>query len=1097
VAKNITFDTARSFIAPTADHKAALADLLTKLRIGGTQNRLLITGHTDQIGGRTANQQLSVRRTQAVQAVLQGDPIGTAVWETIFNAEGWGNPELTAMATEVGETDISRFRGAANRTARLDLFRRYFERLLAGSTVPPITATTPPLLACGPDQPLHGSRSAPSRDTSLPPITGEFRPNRRSEFFFFDSASSPITCSEYPNWTVACSLTPPAPTVTVTIAPIDTVRTGQTISVQITVNPSPLPFGTQVNLTLRNTSGTGEARFAVNNGTTLAITSSGPVTIRGVTVSSAVDNISLSATVLGQTAVLAEEIFTVVAAFSFFLQFEVFNLTTRTFEPLPAGIDVDLMDQDPLRNDLIATRPTQAGGRVVFNLPDLSASGETNPDIFFLVHTNGRTHAGNTLPDTWSTTGWKATDGTPGLQRRFSGTSMGTPSAPIVFRVGLDFHARFTYLNPLPSSHDEPAAKGLPVQVQSGAIGAPPRATVQTDAQGEVHGLLFNVSAGDDFSFTVDFEMTDASFNLPRAQVNSPSGWNTVLADADVKVIANNDRTSIGTPTSPEIFRATIEERAHSFFMLKVLREWSIFMFKLTGGAWTGVTDLLMFNTPLVPFGRSVSFPRGQIHMFSGDHFRPDKVAHELTHAVMWKEADFGNLILAYEGLFGNIALFHNFRLKSNPQQALIDGWAEFIGEATFGTRGTPPFAVTTVVDSSGTSLPLGPPPLNRGESVEGAFANGLWAIFQNHVVTLPRDAHVPDSPNGNILATAAAAYLNDNAVRDRFLRMIYRPLQDLRPLARPDSVDMIEKIKNRNLGDWHKLLPEFQAFNLAMVIPTITPPISPVGGPLAGGTLITITGTDFTLNRTLVKIGANFATAVTVTSSTSLTARTPPGTLGPADVIVTTDAGDSAPLSGGFTYAPAPVVSSVTVTGQSPGTPARGPMGQETPVTIRGTDFQANATVIIGGQPAINVVPISPTEITARSPRRRLPLPPGGVPVVVRNPDLQEGVLDPGFEYFLLPAPVVTDVIPNTGSVVATTGIRITGSNFQPAEVLVFFDRIPAVPLPAAIDRATSSATAINAVTPAVLTPVTMDVRVENPDGQFAIKPGGFTYTP
>jgi nicotinamidase-related amidase len=118
-------------------------------------------------------------------------------------------------------------------------------------------------------------------------------------------------------------------------------------------------------------------------------------------------------------------------------------------------------------------------------------------------------------------------------------------------------------------------------------------------------------------------------------------------------------------------------------------------------------------------------------------------------------------------------------------------------------------------------------------------------------------------------------------------------------------------------------------------------------------------------------------------------------------------------------------------------------------------------------------------------------------VPVVVRNPDLQEGVLDPGFEYFLLPAPVVTDVIPNTGSVVATTGIRITGSNFQPAEVLVFFDRIPAVPLPAAIDRATSSATAINAVTPAVLTPVTMDVRVENPDGQFAIKPGGFTYTP
>lgn len=1095
VAKNLTFDTARSFVAPTADNKAALADLLTKLRIGGTQNRLLITGHTDQVGGRTANQQLSVRRTQAVQAILQGDPTGTAVWETVFNAEGWGNPELTAMATEVGEMDISRFRGAANRTARLDLFRRYFDRLLGGTTVPPITATTPPLLACGPDQPLHGSRTSPSRDTSLPPITGEFRPNRRSEFFFFDSAATPITCSEYPNWTVACSLTPPAPTVTVTIAPIDTVRTGSTISVQITINPSPLPFGTQVNLTLRSTSGTGEARFAANNGTTLPITASGPVIIRGVTVSSAVDNISLSATVLGQTAVLAQEIFTVVAAFSFFVQFEVFNLTTKVFEPLPAGIDVDLMDQDPGIDDRVATRPTEAGGRVSFNLPDLSASGETNPDLFFLVHTNGRTHAGNTLPATWSTAGWKATDGTPGLQRRFSGTTMGTPSVPIIFRVGLDFHARFTYLNPFPSPHDEPAVKGLPVRVQSGPIGAPPKATVQTDDQGEVHGLLFNVNAGDDFSFTVDFEMTDASINLPRARVNSPAGWNTVLGDADGKVIANNDRTSVGTPAGPEIFRATIADRPHSFFMLKMLRAWSTFWFHITGGAWTGVQDLLLFNTVIPPATASFSFPVGQVHIHPGQQFRPEILAHELTHQVMWKEADFGSLAIFYEGTAGNLILTHQVNLIANPQHALIEGWPQ-LAQAVFSTRRTPPYPVSTVRDSSNNLSPLGPPPAGQGERVEGAFANALWAIFENHVVRLPRDAHVPDTPNGNILGTTAGAYLRDTTVRDRFLSSFFRPLQDLKPLFRPETTDMIAKMKNRNLPDWHKMLPEFQAFNLAMTLPTVKA-ISPTGGPPAGGTRVTITGTDFTLTNTSVTIRGTPATAVTVLSHTSLTAVTPVGVVGPADVVVTTLPGASDPLAGGFVYAQAPVVSSVTVIGQPPGTPARGPMGQETRITIRGTGFQPDAVVLIGGEPATAVVTISPTEITARSPRRRLPLLPGGVPVVVRNPDLQEGVLNPGFEYFLSPAPVIVDVIPNTGSFLASTPIRITGANFQPADVLVFFDRIPAVPVPVGINRGASSATEISAVTPAVAAPVTMDVRVESPDGQFNLKPGGFTYTP
>jgi hypothetical protein len=1100
--KPVLFPTARSFIPPTADNKAAFRDLLTRLTIGGTLDHLLIVGHTDSAGDAGTNQALSDRRTQAVQAVLQGN---TAVWDTLFAAEGWGQPELNAMVAEVGGPP----------TPRSDLFRRYFAALLGGAAVPAIQPTTPPLQGCGQSQLLHGSRSAPSRDTTLPPILGEFGPNRRVEFFFFDNSGAPISCSEYPRWTLICSLTPPPPpTITVTLSPLTSVGVNQNVDVQVTINPSPLPAGSSITLTLSTTSGTGSAIFTASGNAATTVTASGPVTIRGVTGSSILRNIHIAATQTGKVAVLAQEDFTVQAAISIFLKFEVWDTNTLAFVPLPAGVDVDIMRHRPFVSDvpLPPAGQTNAQGEVFFNRTTL---GEAKPDIFFLVHTNSRAHAHATLPPEWSTKGWKAADGNPGFIPNYDGTPIGTPPAsPRIFRIGLDFHARFTYLNPLRSAllHrtvDEPAVKGLPVEVQSGAVGIPPKATVQTDENGEVHGLLFNVSPGDDFSFTVEFEMTDASINLPRARVNDPSGWNTVLADADGKVLANNDRTSIGTQAAPAIFHASVEDRAHSFFMLKVLREWNIFMFQLTGGAWTGIENLLMFNTPLVPFARSISAPVGQIHIFSGGHFRPDQVAHELTHAVMWKEADFGNLILAYEGLFpffGNIALYHNPQLLSNPEQALIDGWAEFIGEATFGSRGTPPFALNSLNDSSDRpTVPpdVGPPPLNRGELVEGAFANALWAIFQNHVVTLPRNAHVPDSPNGNIMATTAGAYLRDTAVRDRFLKFIYRPLQDLRPITEPTTVDMIRNIKNHSGTDWPKLHAEFQSFNLAMTTPTITG-VSPSGGPPGGGNTVAIAGSEFTFGTTTVTIGGNAAIPVNVTGDTTLTVNAPRGPLGRADVVVTTPGG-SVTRPGGYLYALAPVIASVRVTGDPPGTPARGPTLGGTNVTIIGTDFLPGAEVFFGGlppagEPATNIVSALPTQLTADSPRFARPThSPGLVDVVVRNPDTQIGTLSGSFEYFQLPGPVIINVLPFPPKLILEgprsggTPLIIVGSHFL-AGVIVQIGGAPAN-----IDAATLTSSRIDILTPAAAPSVgsLADIRVLNPDGQDDVVPNGFTYTP
>ena len=89
------------------------------------------------------------------------------------------------------------------------------------------------------------------------------------------------------------------------------------------------------------------------------------------------------------------------------------------------------------------------------------------------------------------------------------------------------------------------------------------------------------------------------------------------------------------------------------------------------------------------------------------------------------------------------------------------------------------------------------------------------------------------------------------------------------------------------------------------VVAPTVTR-LSPTVGPLAGGTLVTITGTGFT-GATAVDFGTTPATNLTVVSDTPITADSPAGT-GTVNVTVTTPGGTSATSSADqFTYAAVP----------------------------------------------------------------------------------------------------------------------------------------------------------------------------------------------
>ena len=87
---------------------------------------------------------------------------------------------------------------------------------------------------------------------------------------------------------------------------------------------------------------------------------------------------------------------------------------------------------------------------------------------------------------------------------------------------------------------------------------------------------------------------------------------------------------------------------------------------------------------------------------------------------------------------------------------------------------------------------------------------------------------------------------------------------------------------------------------------PTITS-VSPNSGPPAGGTSVTITGTNF-FGSVAVTFGGVNATNVVAVSSTSITATTPAGAPGPVDVTVISDACGNVTLPAGFTYAGAAV---------------------------------------------------------------------------------------------------------------------------------------------------------------------------------------------
>lgn len=246
---------------------------------------------------------------------------------------------------------------------------------------------------------------------------------------------------------------------------------------------------------------------------------------------------------------------------------------------------------------------------------------------------------------------------------------------------------------------------------------------------------------------------------------------------------------------------------------------------------------------------------------------------------------------------------------------------------------------------------------------------------------------------------------------------------------------------------------------------PTVTA-LSPAGGPSAGGTSVTITGTNFT-GATGVNFGATPATNVVVVNSTTITATSPMGTA-PVDVTVTTSAGTSAVNSPAdrFTYAP-------TVTGVSP---SSGAMSGGGAATITGTGFTNATSVTFGANAALPYTIVNDTTITVAS----VPGGTGTIDVKVTN-SAGTSAINANDQYTYRAAPTVTSVTPNAGKAGVGTSVTINGSGFSSGGVpTVSFGGSAATGVTVLSDTVISATSPLGAA-------ATIDVTVTNTNGTSA----------
>lgn len=258
--------------------------------------------------------------------------------------------------------------------------------------------------------------------------------------------------------------------------------------------------------------------------------------------------------------------------------------------------------------------------------------------------------------------------------------------------------------------------------------------------------------------------------------------------------------------------------------------------------------------------------------------------------------------------------------------------------------------------------------------------------------------------------------------------------------------------------------------------VPTVTG-LTPVTGPPAGGTVVTLTGTGFG-RATAVSFGTTTTTKIVRVSGTTLRVTTPPHASGPVDVRVTTPGGLS-PVGAGarYAYGSPPVLSTLSV--------SAGPLRGGTVVTLTGAHLAEVGEVRFGTTLGTGLVRVSDTSLRVTAPAHAE----GVVAVRATNANgTSPETARTNFEYVGIPG--VSSLSVPAGPLTGAGVMTITGTRLSLVSAVDFGGR-PATGL------VRVSATTIRVTVPSHVVG-TVDVRVTTPGGVSAVGPAGrFTYQP
>ncbi|MFC9778620.1 IPT/TIG domain-containing protein [Paenibacillus chitinolyticus] len=257
---------------------------------------------------------------------------------------------------------------------------------------------------------------------------------------------------------------------------------------------------------------------------------------------------------------------------------------------------------------------------------------------------------------------------------------------------------------------------------------------------------------------------------------------------------------------------------------------------------------------------------------------------------------------------------------------------------------------------------------------------------------------------------------------------------------------------------------------------------LSPTQAFVTGGILVNITGENFNAQSS-VKLGDKIL-PTTFVSDKQLRIRVPAWTKPEkVDVSVLNADGQSGLLAAGFEYipVPAPVITSLT--------PNHMQIDLSDLVYVNGENFDPSSKVYFG-EKEVTFTFLSDKQLRFRAPVWSKA---ETVSIKVTNPDGQSVTLVNGFTFDpipMKPAPGLTSLSPNHAVLTGGDLITVNGSNFVEGAKVSIDGGAP------------FAATYLNSSQLKIRIPASsktglVDVKVINPDGQFVILPGGFTYDP